>query len=210
MYRIYRELELNSRIKPQKGLKQEKPEPLAVSERPNETWSMDFMADQLTNGRSFRPFNVLMTSTVKGWVIEVDVSLPSERVTRALDRIIEWRGKPRKIRCWAEKRDIQLDYIRSGKPRQNAYVERYNRTVRHEWREINDFATIEEAQLTSTQWLWIYNNERPNMALGVITPAMKFAEAFKLKLSLLQASVKNGRITFRKNVMMHFAKVSTY
>ena len=126
----------------------------------------------------------------------MDVSLPSERVTRALDRIIEWRGKPRKIRCdngpenisatlccWAEKRGIQLHYIQPGKPQQNAYVERYNRTVRHEWLEMNEFMTIEEAQLTATQWLWIYNNERPSMALGGITPAMKLVEAFKLKLS---------------------------
>ena len=126
----------------------------------------------------------------------MDVSLPSERVTRALDRIIEWRGKPRKIRCdngpenisatlccWAETRGIQLDYIQPGKPQQNAYVERYNRTVRHEWMEMNDFATIEEAQLTATQWLWIYNNERPSMALGGITPAMKLAKALKLKPS---------------------------
>ncbi|SNX58567.1 Integrase core domain-containing protein [Nitrosomonas ureae] len=119
-----------------------------------------FMADQLTNGRSFRTFNVLDDFNREGLGIEVDVSLPSERVTRALDRIIEWRGKPRKIRCdngpenisatlcyWAETRGIQLDYIQLGKPQQNAYVERYNRTVRHEWLGMNDFATIEEAQL---------------------------------------------------------------
>ncbi len=71
--------------------------------------------------------------------------------------------------------------------RKNAYVERYNRTVRHEWLEMNEFTTIEEAQLTATQWLWIYNNERPSMALGGITPAMKLAEAFKLKLSTVSS-----------------------
>lgn len=57
----------------------------------------------------------------------------------------------------AEKGGIQLDYIQPGKPQQNAYVERYNRTVRHEWLEMDEFATIEEAQLTATQWLWVYN-----------------------------------------------------
>ncbi len=196
VYRIYRELELNLRIKPRKRLKRERPEPLAVPERPNDTWSVDFMADQLSNGRSFRTFNVLDDFNREGLGIEVDISLPSERVTRTLDQIIEWRGKPRKIRCdngpenisgtlrcWAEKRGIQLEYIQPGKPQQNAYIERYNRTVRHEWLEMNQFATIEEAQLTATQWLWIYNNERPSMALGGITPAMKLAEAFKLKSS---------------------------
>ena len=67
LYRIYRELELNLTIKPRKRLKREKPEPLAVPERPNDTWSMDFMADQLTNGRSFELLMCWMTSTVKGW-----------------------------------------------------------------------------------------------------------------------------------------------
>ncbi len=99
VYRIYRELELNLRIKPRKRLKREKPEPLAVPEQPNDTWSMDFMADQLTNGRTFRTFNVLDDFNREGLGIDVDISLPSERVARALDQIIGWRGKPRKIRC---------------------------------------------------------------------------------------------------------------
>lgn len=182
VYRIYRELELNLRIKPRRRLKREKPESLAVPKQPNDTWSMDFMADQLANDRSFRTFNVLDDFNREGLGIEVAISLPSEHVTRALDQIIEWRGKPGRIRCdngpenisstlrcWAKNRGIQLDYIQPGKPQQNAYVERYNSTVRHEWLEMNEFATIEEAQLTATRWLWIYNNvRRPNMALGGI------------------------------------------
>lgn len=121
VYRIYRELELNLRIKPRKRLKREKPEKLAVPEHPNDTWSMDFMADQLTTGRTFRTFNVLDDFNREGLGIEVDLSLPSERVKRSLDQIIEWRGKPRMIRCdngpeyisgalrcWAEKHGIML------------------------------------------------------------------------------------------------------
>lgn len=90
------------------------------------------------------------------------------------------RGKPKKIRgdngpenisatlcCWAETRGIQLDYIQPGKLQQNAYVERNNRTVRHKWLKMNEFATIEKAQLSSIQWLWIYNNERPVWHLEV-------------------------------------------
>ena len=72
MYRIYRELELNLRIKPRKRLEREKPEQLAVPERPNDKWSMDFMIDQLTNGRSFRTFNVLDDFNLEGLGIEVD------------------------------------------------------------------------------------------------------------------------------------------
>ena len=99
VYRIYRELELNLRIKPRKRLKRARPNPLLVPEAPNEVWSMDFMADQLHNGRSFRTFNVLDDYNREGLGIEVDLSLPSLRVQRALDQIIEWRGKPKAIRC---------------------------------------------------------------------------------------------------------------
>jgi transposase InsO family protein len=98
VYRIYCELELNLRIKPRKRLKREKPDVLAVPDAPNVTWSMDFMADRLGDGRAFRLLNVLDDFNREGLGIEVDFSLPAERVTRSLDRIIEWRGKPGTIR----------------------------------------------------------------------------------------------------------------
>ena len=93
--RIYCELELNLRIQPKKRLKRDKPEPLAV---PNRTWSMDFMADQLADGRSIRTLNVLDDFNREGLCIEVDFSLPAERVVRSLNQIIEWRGQPQVIR----------------------------------------------------------------------------------------------------------------
>ena len=98
VYRIYRELELNLRIKPKKRVKREKPDALAVPDAPNRVWSMDFMADQLANGRSFRALNVLDDFNREGLGIEVDFSLPAERVGRVLDQIIEWRGSPEAIR----------------------------------------------------------------------------------------------------------------
>jgi putative transposase len=187
--RIYCELELNLRIKPRKRVKREKPEPLAVPDQPNETWSMDFMADALSDGRSFRTLNVIDDFNREGLGIEVDFSLPALRVTRTLNRIIEWRGKPNTIRVdngpeyvsatlqtWAAQRGITIEYIQPGKPQQNGYAERYNRTVRQEWLEMNIFDTIEEAQDTATKWLWTYNNDRPNMAIGGITPAMKLEQ----------------------------------
>ena len=146
VYRIYCELELNLRIKPKKRLKRDKPEVLAVPDAPNDTWSMDFMADQLADGRSFRALNVLDDFNREGLGIEVDFSLPAERVVRSLNRIIEWRGKPEVIRVdngpeyvsgklmtWAEKQGGRIEYIQPDKPQQNAYIERYNRTVRGEW-----------------------------------------------------------------------------
>ena len=81
VYRIYRELELNLRIKPRKRLKREKPEELAVPEAPNEVWSMDFMADRLGDGRQFRLLNVLDDFNREGLGIEVDFSLPAEKAS---------------------------------------------------------------------------------------------------------------------------------
>ena len=188
VYRIYRELELNLRIKPRRRLKRQKPGPLDVPRQINTVWSIDFMHDQLAGGRRFRTFNVLDDYNREGLGIEVDLSLPSARIIRALDQIIEWRGKPKIIRSdngsemvsrefevWARKRGIKLMFIQPCKPTQNAYVERFNRTVRHEWLDEHIFELIEHAQLTATQWLRSYNAERPNMGLGGLTPFQKLA-----------------------------------
>jgi len=99
VYRIYRELKLNLRIKPKKRLVREKPEPLAVPETINQVWSMDFMHDRLEDGRAFRLFNVIDDFNREGLGIEVDFSLPAERVIRALEQFIEWRGRPQVLRC---------------------------------------------------------------------------------------------------------------
>ncbi len=149
---------------------------------------MDFMHDQLEDGRNYRLFNVIDDYNREGLGIEVDLSLPAARVIRALEQIIEWRGQPKAIRCdngpeyisgavasWAKQHGIQLKYIQPGNPQQNAYIERYNRTVRYDWLSQYLFESIEEVQDFATRWLWTYNNERPNMAIGGITPKQKLA-----------------------------------
>lgn len=78
---------------------------------------------------------------------------------------------------WAAKRGIRIDFIQHGQPQQNAYVERYNRTVRYDWLAHHLFETLDEIQDFATCWLWAYNNDRPNMALGGITPKQKLALA---------------------------------
>ncbi len=189
VYRIYRELELNFRIKPRKRIQREKPQPLAVPPTINETWSMDFMHDQLGDGRSYRLFNVIDDCNREGLAIEVDLSLPAARVVRTLDRLIEWRGKPRQIRCdngpeylsgtlakWSADNDVELLFIQPGNPQQNAYIERYNRTVRYDWLSHYLFDSIAEVQDYATKWLWTYNHERPNMALGGYTPKQRLAQ----------------------------------
>jgi putative transposase len=110
-----------------------------------------------------------------------DFSLPSERVVRALKQIIAWRGKPLAIRCdngpeylsstiteWARRWGIKLEYIQPGKPQQNAYVERFNRTVRYEWLSQYHWEDLDQVQRAATQWMWSYNHERPNMALAAL------------------------------------------
>lgn len=183
VYRIYRELELNLRIKPKRRIKRDKPVALSVPLAINQVWSIDFMSDSLTDGRLLRTFNVLDDYNREGLAIDVDLSLPSARVIRSLEQVIEWRGKPSAIRLdngpeyvaqalidWANGQKITLLYIQPGKPTQNAYVERFNRTVRHEWLDLHLFDSVEQAQQLATEWLWIYNNERPHTAIGGIPP----------------------------------------
>ena len=190
IYRIYKELELNLRIKPRKRLNREKPEALSVPEAINQVWSMDFMHDQLETGKSFRLLNVIDDFNREALGIEIDFSLSSLRVIRALEQIISWRGRPKVIRCdngpeyissalqtWAESKHIKIEYIQPGNPQQNAYVERFNRTVRYEWLSQYYWKDLEEVQLFATKWMWSYNHERPNMALGGFTPKQHLAMA---------------------------------
>jgi putative transposase len=146
------------------------------------------MHDQLINGRSIRLFNVIDDFNREALGIEVDFSLPALRVTRALDNIIQWRGKPSFIRSdngpefisqhlksWAREHQIQILHIQPDKPQQNAYIERYNRTVRYERLSQHLWESIEEVQTFATQWMNQYNYERPHMALGGMTPKQRLA-----------------------------------
>lgn len=183
VYRIYCELALNLRIKPRRRLKRNKPEPLKEPIRANQIWSMDFMHDQLSDGRNYRLFNILDDYKREGLTIEAGFSLPSIRVIRALEQLIEWRGKPIALRCdngpefishtftdWAKEHGIRIEYIQPGKPQQNAYIERQNRTIRYSWVSKHLFDTLEEVQDYATRWLWFYNHERPHKANGGYPP----------------------------------------
>ncbi len=132
---------------------------------------MDFMHDQLSNGRIIRLFNVIDDFNREALGIEVDFSLPSERVIRSLEQIIAWHGCPGVIRCdngpeyisaalqnWASRRGVRIEYIQPGNPQQNAYLERINRTVRYAWLAQYLFESIDEVQEFATSWLWKYNH----------------------------------------------------
>ncbi len=190
VYRIYRALELKLRIKPKKRLCTEKPEALSGPEAINAVWSLDFMHDQLVDRRPFRSLHVIDDFNREALGIEVDFSLPAERPIRKLEQIVSWRGKPHIIRCdngpenvsgavqtWASRQGIRSESIQPGQPQQNAYNERFNRTVRYDWLGQQVFDTIDEVQDQATRLMWYYNHECPNMALGGITPNQQLAMA---------------------------------
>jgi putative transposase len=203
VYRIYRELELNLRIKPHIRLDRQKPLPLTPPSAPNVVWSMDFMHDQLSDARSYRSLNVLDDFNRELLCAEVDFSLTTTRVIKALNQVIEWRGCPKAIRCdngpeyistllgkWAKDRDIVLWFTQPGNPQQNAYVERFNRTMRYELLSANLFESIAGAQDGVTKWQWTYNNERPSMALNGLTP-IQCLNNFNLKMKSQPVSTLN-------------------
>jgi len=120
---------------------------------------MDFMSDSLFSGRRFRTFNVLDDFNREALAIEVDLNLPAPRIIRVLERIIAWRGCPNKLRMdngpefisitlaeWADSHNISLEFIQPGKPTQNSYVERFNRTYRDEILNMYVFKSLLEVK----------------------------------------------------------------
>jgi putative transposase len=183
IYRVYCGLKLNLRIKPKKRLPTRTPQPLTQPEKANQSWSLDFMSDSLTSGRAFRTLNIIDDFNREALWIEIDTSLPAERVIRALDMLIAWRGAPKQVRldngpelishrleAWAEERQINLAHIQPGKPAQNAYIERFNRTFREDVLDAYLFSSIDEAREIAEQWLEEYNAIRPHDALQGQTP----------------------------------------
>lgn len=180
---MYRALALHLKRKPKKRLPARVAQTLVVPAQANQTWSLDFMSDSLSNGRAFRTLNVIDDFNREALWIEVDTSLPAERVVRVLERLLFWRDKPTRIRMdngpelisrrlarWAKDHQIDLLHIQPGKPAQNAYIERFNRTYREEVLDAYLFDDLEEVRLITENWLEDYNTIRPHQALQGISP----------------------------------------
>ena len=144
---------------------------------------MDFKHDQLRDGRSLRFFNVLDDHNREARAIEIDLSLPSERVVTVLDQLVAIHGAPRRLRCdngpefvaevlraWCERHGIQLLFIQPGKPNQNAYIERFNRSYRNEILNAWVFMTLDEVRERSEAWRVRYHTERSHDRLGDVPP----------------------------------------
>ncbi len=183
VHRIYCLLKLNFRRKGKQRLPVRNPARLAIPEAINQSWSVDFMHDALVSGRRFRTFNVVDEFNREALVIEIDLNIPAQRVIRVLDRIVAHRGYPLKLRMdngpefisltlaqWAEDHGVQLEFIQPGKPTQNAFIERFNRTYRTEILDFYLFRTLNEVREITERWLAEYNSERPHESLNNLTP----------------------------------------
>jgi putative transposase len=181
--RVYTLLGLNKRRKRKRRLPARVKEPLIQPEDINKTWSMDFMSDALVSGRKVRLLNVLDDFNREVLAIEADTSIPGEGVCRILDQVIDWRGKPEEIRVdngpefisWAfanycEQKGIRIKYIQPGKPVQNAYIERFNRTLREDILDAYLFEDLQQLRILLEKWMEDYNNNYPHQSLSGKSP----------------------------------------
>lgn len=183
VWRVYCDMRLNIPRRTKKRIPARERQPLEVSAEANVMWSMDFMQDTLVCGKRFRILNIMDEGVREVLHIEVDTSLPAARVVRALDQIKAERPLPRQIRVdngpeliaqkltqWCEDNAVHLHHIQPGKPAQNAYIERFNRTFRTQVLNAHLFNRLSEVREIVHDWMMIYNLERPHSALGNLPP----------------------------------------
>lgn len=183
VYRIYCQLGLNFRRVIKKRLPARVKEPLEIPKAPNQSWSVDFVSDRLYSGRRFRTFNVLDDFNREALAIEVDTSMPTQRVIRVFEQLREIRGLPQTIRMdngpefisgslkeWTQSQGVTLKFIQPGKPTQNALIERFNRTFRNEVLKRHLFESLQQVREITQEWIDEYNHIRPHDALDALTP----------------------------------------
>ncbi|MBB3225413.1 putative transposase [Luteibacter sp. Sphag1AF] len=182
-WRVYVGLRLNLLRRGKRRWSERTREPLEIPMQANHTWSADSMSDALWSGRRFRTFNVDDDFNYQSLRIEIDTSLPSQRVIRVLDELVELRGAPRRLRLdngpefisaalkqWALRHGVELLHIQPGKPTQNAYIEGFNRTFRTEVLDRYVFTTLAEVRRMTEDWQHRYNHDRPHRPLGGLSP----------------------------------------
>ena len=183
VWRVYRDLGLSVRRTRRKRLTRVL-RPRAILTAANQEWAIDFASDVTANGRRLRIFSVVDCYTRECLTLEVDTSMPSRRVTRALAAIMETRGVPVAIRsdngsemtsrhylAWCIERRIEAIHIQPGMPTQNAHVESFHGRLRDECLNVSWFWNLFDARRKVAAWRIEYNCERPHSALGYLTPA---------------------------------------
>jgi putative transposase len=183
LHRIYKLLKLPQRRKGKKRLPKRVAQALVVPPTFTHTWSIDFMSDALSNGRKIRTFNVIDDYNREILYIDIDYSLKSNRILWVLQHLSKRYGKPQKIRMdngpefianiacwWSEANAVEFMYIEPGKPTQNAFIERFNRTYRENILDAYLVDSIDELQTITDEWVKDYNEYRPHDALGGLSP----------------------------------------
>lgn len=181
--RVYDKLGLNLRRKSKRRLPARDKQPLVVPEQMNSTWSMDFMQDSLESGRKFRVLNVIDDYNRQSLAVEVDTSLSGERVAHVLENIMQWRGKPRQIRSdngpefistalsnFCKANEIEQRFIQPGRPMQNGFIERFNKTLREDVLDAYLFETLQQVRDLTEQWQQDYNQNHPHQSLNGKSP----------------------------------------
>ena len=195
VHRIYCEIGLNIRIKPRKRIPKGEAKILMQPIQANVCWSIDFMSDALSSGVRFRTLNVIDDYNREALLIEPSYSLPTRRVTHLIDQLAVERGYPEVIRvdngpefassafkAWAAERRILINYIQPGKPAQNGYIERFNRTYRGDILDMNLFNNLDEVKAITQNWLPVYNEDRPHESLAGLPP-VQFARRRQQQLT---------------------------
>lgn len=188
LWRVYCTLSLNLRRRTKRRLPNRERIPLLVPAGPDQVWSADFMADSLYCGVRFRTFNIIDDFNREGITIEVDTSLTGTRLIRVFRQLKEERGLPATLRVdngpeflgtdftdWAEANGMKIQYIQPGKPNQNAFIERFNRTLREEVLDLYLFDNLEQVREETHRWLRRYNETWPHDSLGDLSP-LEYAE----------------------------------
>jgi putative transposase len=197
VYRLYKEEGLALKKRPSKRRKAVKHrEERFQAKRPNEAWSIDFVADQLQDGRRFRALTVVDVFTRESVAIEVGQSLRGEDVVRTLNKLKHEGRTPKLLFCdngsefsgqamdlWAYQNGVKIDFSRPGKPTDNAFVESFNGTFRDECLNVHWFETLIEAKQLIESWRQEYNESRPHASLKDRTPS-EFANEYAASLVL--------------------------
>lgn len=204
LFRLYREEKLAVRRRGSRKRAIGTRAPMAIPLAPNERWSLDFVSDQLTDGRRFRILAIVDDCTRECLGLVADNSLSGLRVARELDRLVFERGKPKMIvsdngseltsnaiLAWADESRVAWHYIAPGKPMQNAFIESFNGRLRDELLNETLFTSLAQARVILKSWRTDYNGSRPHSQLGWNTPS-EFALNFHPRRELALRSAKGS------------------
>jgi putative transposase len=183
VHRVYCALRLNLPRRTKRRIPARTRQPLAAPAVLNHTWALDYVADALYSGQPFRALTILDEGNREGLAIEIATSIPSARVVRVLDDLVTLHGPPQALRVdngpefiaqalvdWCVTHAVALHHIQPGKPDQNAYIERFNRSYRTEILDAYVFDSLSHVRELTDTWLDVYNRERPHDSLGRVPP----------------------------------------